>query len=334
MENDFFDLIKDGRIEGFSGTPKIIETVISRVFVFNEDNIVLKFYKRDNGWWNTAMNDLSRGASRRNFIRRDFEFNHFLNPKVYFALKTVVLNGKSVALVEPKNSDDELVIVMRKEDLSGVLTDVLYENKLVTEEYKSIGTSFAEIKLALPKHFLSDNRSSWYDQMRVRLSDLSNWLSGASDFPKVIADAGLSLLRESLEENKESFQLTGGDDFFPLIDCNSENLLYSDGKLRFIDAYPPKDDWRMGTFDVDIFRVAGDIYALAGKNAYDAYLKGVDEVAGEYRNKNLSDFYLLYGVMIMAPYLFMLSKKDTKYEDKAKKYLEFVEKLLGFNTSG
>ena len=116
------------------------------------------------------------------------------------------------------------------------------------------------------------------------------------------------------------------------IDGNSENLLYSNKELRFIDAYPPKDNWRIGTFEVDIFRTGSDIYALAGEKEYKAYLSGVKEVAGDKVNLKFENFYLLYAAMIMAPYFYMLSKKNSKYLPKAEKYLQFVKKLITLNS--
>ena len=99
MDNKIFSLINEGKIEGFSTSPKMIETVISRVFIFDKDNIVLKFYKRDNEWWNTDMKDLSKGLSRITFIRQDFGFNHFLNSKIYSNLKVAVVENNVVKLL-------------------------------------------------------------------------------------------------------------------------------------------------------------------------------------------------------------------------------------------
>lgn len=328
MDDQIFNLIKDGKIEGFSATPKMVETVISRVFIFDKDNIVLKFYKRDNKWWNTDMKDLSRGLSRINFIRQDFEFNHFLNSKIYFALKVAVVKGGIVKLVEPKINDDELVIVMHKADLSGTFTDVLYANNLTLEEYKNIGKSFAKIKLAIPKSFLPETSLNWYEELLERKKDLSSWMLNEKDFPAELANKSLALFDKILQENRTNFQTLTKENLFVCIDCNSENLLYLNNELKFIDIYQPKDNWRIGTFDVDIFKVASDIYALAGESAYGAYLEGVNEIASDYLDKNLSDFYLLYGVMIMAPYFCMLSKKDEKYKLKAEKYLEFAKKIV------
>ena len=328
MDNKIFSLINEGKIEGFSASPKMIETVISRVFIFDKDNVVLKFYKRDNEWWNTDMKDLSKGLSRINFIRQDFEFNHFLNSKIYSDLKVAVVENNIVKLLEPKSDDDELVIVMRKEDLSATFTDVLYANNLTLEEYKNIGKSFAKIKLAIPKSFLPETSLNWYEEMGERGKGLTSWMLNEKDFPDEVSNKSLALFDKILQDNKTNFQTITKENLFVCIDCNSENLLYSNDELRFIDAYPPKDNWRIGTFDIDIFRTASDIYALASENAYNAYLEGVNEIAGDYLDKNLKDFYLLYGAMIMAPYFFMLSKKDKKYQVKAEKYLTFVEKLV------
>ncbi len=329
MDYTIVDLIKEGKLEGFLGAPTMIETVISRVFIFDVDDIVLKIYKRDNNWWNTNIQDLSGGALRSRFIRHDFEFNHFLNPKIYLEIKALVCENGTAKLVDLKDADDELVIVMHKEDVSETLTEVLYEGKLKPEEYKDIGQSLAKIKLSLPKSFLPDNKSNWYEQMTARLEDLSGWILSEKDFPKELADKALAKFGKILEENQSRFQSITKNDLFPLIDCNPENLIYSHKELRFLDVYPPKDDWRIGTFEMDIFRVAGDVCALAGEDAYDAFMEGAVEIAAGNLDKSLSDFYLLYGAMITAPYFFMLSNKNEKYKVKAEKYLKFVEKIVG-----
>ncbi|MBI3632385.1 MAG: hypothetical protein HY225_02965 [Candidatus Vogelbacteria bacterium] len=328
MGNKIFVLINEGKIGGFTEKPKLIETVISRVFIFDKENIVLKFYKRDNDWWNSDMKDISKGPSRIQFIRNDFKFNHFLNPKTYFALKTAQIVNGSVKLAESKSDDDELVIVMHKEDIARTFTSVLIKNTLTLDEYKNIGRTLAKVKISIPKDFLPGNKSNWYEQMKIRLQDLAGWVSNEKDFPSEVANKALELLNNELEKNKNKFQKINRNDLFVLIDCNSENLIYSDGNLRFIDAYSPKDDWQIGAFDVDVFRTGSDIYALAEQNAFDAYLEGVNEVAGNYLDKSHSDFYLLYGATIMAPYFFMRSKKDKKYLPIAKKYLRFIMKLL------
>ena len=231
MDNKIFSLINEGKIEGFSTSPKMIETVISRVFIFDKDNIVLKFYKRDNEWWNTDMKDLSKGPSRINFIRQDFEFNHFLNSKIYSDLKVAVVENNVVKLLEPKSDDDELVIVIHKEDLSGTFTDVLYANNLTLDEFKNIGKSFAKIKLAIPKDFLPETSLNWYEEMIERGKGLTSWMLNEKDFQAEVSNKSLALFDKILLENKTNFQTLTKENLFVCIDCNSENLLYSNHEL-------------------------------------------------------------------------------------------------------
>ncbi|NTU66412.1 MAG: hypothetical protein HGB08_00645 [Candidatus Moranbacteria bacterium] len=324
MENTVFNLIKKGKIKGFSSSPRMIETVISRVFIFDEDDTVLKFYKKDNDWWNTEMRDISEGAPRISFIRDDFEFNKFLNPKIYISLKVPIISDGIVVLSEPKKDDDDLVIVMRKEDVSSVFTDVLWKGDLSSDEYREIGKSFAKIKLSIPRSFMPEEVPSWHEQARKRIEDVAGWVASEKDFPEKIAKKGMKILWNSIDSKKGHFDSIGKNDLFVSIDCNSENLIYSGKELRFMDAYSPKENWLTQTFDMDIFRVASDIYALSGKDAYESYLSGVKEIAGEHMHDEAHEFYLFYGAMIMGPYFFMLSHKDKRYLPMAEKYLKFI----------
>ncbi len=330
MNNQLSTLLQRGMVDGFSSTPTVIETVISRVFIFDTENRVLKFYKRDNEWWNTDMKDLSGGNSRIDFIRNDFEFNHFLNPTVYIDLKQAIAEDGKVKLVNPKSGDDELVIIMHKEDIQGTLTEVLYQNTLSVAEYRSMGEAFAKIKLALPEKFLPATEANWYELMCERVKDVKTWALSEKDFPKDLADKALAILSRELEENKNNFRLITKDSLFVSIDCNSENLIYTNHKLRFLDAYPPKDDWRISAFNVDIFRVGYDIYTFAGKESYDAFLEGVRTVAGDRLDRSTSHFYLLYAGLIVTPYFYMLdkSKKDQKYLVRAEKSISLLKELL------
>ncbi|MEK7649081.1 MAG: hypothetical protein AAB400_04200 [Patescibacteria group bacterium] len=328
MNTQIIELVQINGIEGLSGIPTMIETVVSRVFFFDTDDTVLKFYKRDNTWWNTEMQNISGGPSRINFIRGEFDFNHFLNPPTYIALKIAEVRNGKVFLQNPKDSDDELVIVMRKEDVSKTLTHVLAGTPLSEDEYMIIGRSFASIKLKLPRHFLPQTDKNWYELMIVRAQDLSEWVRSENNFPPELAGQGLALFEKMLHENKAHFETIQYDSLNVCIDCNSENVLYSNGELRFLDAYPPKEEWRIGTFDVDIYRMGSDIAAFAGNDAYKAYQDGVNEVARNHLDPELENFYLLYSALIMAPYLVMRSKNDQSFQLKAEEYTTYLRGLL------
>jgi aminoglycoside phosphotransferase family enzyme len=326
-----YSLIEEGKIRGFSTPPKCVTTVISRVYIFDAENTVLKIYKRDNEWWNKDMNDLSAGVPRIDFIRRDFAFNHFLDPGIYLELKTLSEENGEAVLVDAKPEDDELVVVMKKVDASQTMSKMLSEQSLSITDYENIGRDLANKKMALPKDFLPHVSENWYEQMVRRLEDLKGWVTSEPDFSPILTKKGLSTMQKILEANKEKFTLMKNEDLAVCIDCNTENLLFIDGKLAFIDAYPPKDEWRGGAFDHDIFRTGSDVYALGGKDAYDAYLTGVYSVAEHKLDKELHTFYLLYGAMIMGPYLYMLGKKDTKFLPAAEKYSKFIEEFLVTN---
>lgn len=324
---DLYKLVEGGKLEGFSGIPVHITTVISNVYVF--ENKVLKIYKRDNEWWNTSMQDLSKGQPRIDFITRDFKFNQKLNPAVYTALEVLVKEGDKAILRDPNDDDDELVVVMEKIDATQTMTKILSEQKLSLDEYEKVGRDFITKKLSLTKDFLpTELTGNWYVQLIGRFNDLEGWAYGEHDFPKEVADAGMTKLRSILENQKDKFSAMRAVDLAVCIDCNSENLLYLNGKLSFMDVYPPKNEWRSAAFEHDIFRLGADIYGFAGKEAYEAYLKGVYSIDEHMFDNDLHAFYLLYGAMITGPYLYMLAKKDDKYLRHASKYNEFIRTVL------
>lgn len=326
-----FRFLAEGRVDGFSSEPGMVETVISRVFLFEREQIVLKFYKRDNTWWNTKMRDLSHGKWRRKFIEDDFAFNHMLNPAVYTAVKTIVVEDDHLRLVDLSGDEDELVIVMRWIDTSQTLTQVLSKQELPVETYEEIGRSFAKTKLEIPRNFLPETEMSWYEHMQKRLDDLASWMQSVEAFPQNVGASGVEKLRVTLEEKKESFSKIDRGQLSVLIDCNSENLLFKDGALSYLDAYPPKREWLIGVFEADIFRVGADIFALAGKDAYEAYMHGVLEAAGDKIDQSTESFYLLYGALISAPYYFMLNAKSSTYLAQAHAAVAFIELLSAEN---
>ena len=317
-----------GRVEGFSSLPRVIETVVSRVYVFDQEERVLKFYKRDNVWWNSSMRDISSGRPRSSFIRQDFAFNQHLNPKIYLELKTAQLVGDRIKLVDPALEDDELVIVMKKQSLTGVLTDVLMKGTCTLDDYRAIGAAYPKAKLAIPRSFLPASDKNWYEHMQQRLIDLAEWCKSVPSFPADVRDRALSQLAAAVEEHKELFEILGPDRLHVLIDGHCENLMYENGVLMFMDAHPPKDSWMIGAFEVDIFRTGADIYALVGKEAYDAYITSAAQSAGAYLNMSLASLYLLYGALIMCPYFFMLREKNAVYTAPADAYLRFLQSLL------
>lgn len=321
-------LIASGKIHGFSSSPKCIETYISRVFIFHSDNCVLKVYKRDNAWWNAEMCDISKGASRINFIRQDFLFNQFLNPLAYRELKSACVVNDAVELIDPKETDDELVIVMGIEQVAHTFSNVLVNNQLSLEKLVHIGRAFAQKKQSIPAHFLPPLQMNWYEQLVVRLRDIRWCIRAVPDFPQDVGERGARLLEQTLEAQRDSLIKIQAHDLMVCIDCTSENLVYSNNTLRFLDAYCPKDNWRIGTFDLDVGRIASDIHAFCGAEACDAFLQGIHETVLDKLNTAWLPFYKLYGALIMGPYFFMLHQKDGQHLAHAQAYLRYVEQLI------
>lgn len=323
-----YELLEQGNVNGFSEAPQCIATVISRVYIFKKEQTVLKVYKRDNVWWNENMNDLSGGLTRSKFIRNDFEFNKILSPEIYRGLKTIKIEDGLIVLKDPEESDDELVIVMNTADVDATLTKVLANKILQSEEYELIGKEFGTKKLSLPQEFLPQLDENLYDHMTDRINDLEEWISSESLFSSDLKIQGLEQLRQNLNSQQYCFKNILAKDLSVCIDCNSENLLILDKHLTFIDAFPPKASWLPGPFNIDVFRTGADIYALAGEESFNAFLRGVESVAGEKLSLELQNFYLLYGALIMAPYLYMRSRENNEFLPLAEQYSNFIKDVL------
>lgn len=321
-------LIEQVGVAGFRSKPRTVETVISRVFVFDTEQTVLKLYKRDNAWWNAQMQDLSGGAARIQFIRDDFAFNQALNPRTYLALQVASVQGGSVVLHDALGADsDELVIRMRKEDADTTLGDLLLAGSISLPEFEEMGRNFCALKGALPRSFLPPVESSWGDQMKKRLVDLKSWINSAPSFPRDVSTRGLEILESLIADHLNLLESMSREQLSVLMDVHSENMLYSDRRILPIDCYPPTNEWRIGDADVDVFRLGSDIYALSGEEAFYAYMRGVQSHT-PVKHAELTPLYLLYGALIMGTYLSMLSDKDQKHAAKTEKYLEFIKTLL------
>lgn len=326
QHQSILQLLEKGKLEGVSSTSKKVTTFISNIFIFEKENIVLKIYKRDNEYWNTNFQDISSAESRINFIRSDFNLNHKLNPDVYIKLKSLEVKDNQVILSDAKT--DELAIVMNIIDTSKSLSRTLLDNNLTLDQYKDLGRQFIEHKNKLENEEVIDLGNNWYEQLQDRFINLRNWMyEGSPLFEKELSDKACDYLEKYIEDNKPDFQKITHKDLSVLIDCNSENLLYIDNKLHFIDTYAPKEEWRVGYFEHDIYRTASDVYGLAGKKEYESFMRGVSDTLDTSLSKH-NYFYLLYGSSIMAPYYYMLAKEDEKYLVFAEKYKKHFIELL------
>jgi aminoglycoside phosphotransferase family enzyme len=323
-QEKLFSLIESGKVEGFSSIPIKVETVISRVYIFEAEQKVIKLYKRDCTWWNENMSDISKGEKRISFITNDFAFNNFLNPIVYTAISKLTINEDFVEFSNIGDAD-ELAIIMKKEDFSLVLTEVLWESKIQKNEIFSLGKQFTTKKLATPASFLPINSKNWYEQMIDRLDDLNQWYESEDSFPVELGNRGLEYLSKITEIHKQEFSKLQTKDLAVLVDCNSENLIFRNGQLSFVDAFSPKDEWRSGLFDIDVYRIATDIFASSGKEFYQEFLRGVKSVNETTLHVGLEDYFIIYSALISAPYFYMLGKKNPKYIQIAEKYTTFLQ---------
>lgn len=83
--------------------------------------------------------------------------------------------------------------------------------------------------------------------------------------------------------------------------------------------------------EVDIYRVGAEVYALAGKGAYEEYRKGCNAALQNPINTKHEWFYVLYAAVIATPYYHMLVASGQAKQLQAQKWDLFLEQLLQQN---
>lgn len=318
------DAFKSGKIAGESTIPNHIVTAISNLFVF--ENKVYKIYKSDSQFFNENFNDLSKKSGRFLFTRKDFEWNNKLSPEIYTELKGIILKDGVVVLMEPTDDSEELVIVMNKVDMSEGLINRLIENRISIEDCYQIGFQLGERVMKVQKIF----PLSLYEDFISRYQDLNAWILSVKEIPSDKARKFLDFIKDFIEAHKNEFESSNGL-MGQCLDVHADNIVYADGKLLPIDTYSPKEDWLHGYKFINIYRVASDIYAFLGKEAFEQVLQGYEEATGEKLPREKDKFMIIYCELIVWPYQYMLSEKEPRRLDVAKKYEVFINQIFKEN---
>ena len=325
------DLIQKGNIAGFTHeVPETVVMSVSRVFIFRDAGKVLKVYRRDSEYWNKHFSDLSKGDSRSRFIHEDFAANRAVNPGIYGELVCADIAGGVVVLGPDDGGSDELVIVMHYMDTRYSFADRLFHQEISPDDAASIGEQFANIKKILAPAGKRPNLT-WYEFAREHVSDLKVWMDDLVYFlPAEVISELVQKLSRYIEDSKERFSLIRDDELVYTIDAHGENALWHDGKFELFDILLPMARWRWTPKEYDLFRVGADIFALAGKDAFDSYLRGAKKVYSGFDETD-RDFYLLYSGALMVCILSALVSSKPEKEPMRRKYdTWFRERLQDF----
>lgn len=321
---NMLEAFKEGRVAGESVIPDHIVSAISNLFVFG--NKVYKIYKNDNQFFNGNFNDLSNKSGRFLFTRKDFDWNNKLSPEIYTEIKGAVMRDDTVMFTDPTDDSEELVIVMNKIDMSDGLIKRLVENRISIEDCYQIGFQLGQRIMKVQQVF----PLSLYEDFISRYKDLTAWALEVKEIPAERVNEYLVFIKDFIEIHKDEFE-NSTNLMGQCLDIHADNAVYTSGKLLPIDTYSPKADWLHGYKFINIYRVASDIYAFLGKEAFEQVLRGYEEATGEKLPRDKDKFMIIYCELIVWPYQYMLSEKEPWRIDVAKKYGIFIDKIFKGN---
>ncbi len=319
-----------GNIEGIEENgmiPGHLETQISHLFLF--PTTVYKICKRDNEFFNEHFRDLADRRSRLDFYKSDFFENNYFSPDVYQKLCGVkVIDGKVNISNDIDNAED-VVMKMRRIDLKYNLSNLLHEKTLAQKDFQSMGYQQTR-EVALYPH-QPKTGEAYYDIFQRRLDDLRDWMYSAPEYiSKEKTDEIVQVLRHYVEKEKDVFFNFDKSQYVVSIDNHSDNIFYENGKIFFLDIYPPKEDWLIVPPWINIYRPATDILILMGEKYARSFIQGYKDYCGSLDEKH-ELFYFIYSAAIQGVSLYNLSKNnDIKKKDSELYKLfisESVEKL-------
>jgi len=318
---DILAAFKEGRFIGSKELPVHIETLTSHVFLSGE--AAYKVYKEDSTVFNENFSDLSDPAIRSDFIRTDFEWNHAANPATYIALKGAVIVDGQVIFVETGESA-HWVIVMNRFDSRNELLRHLSAGTLTSADFGNMGSELAR---SLTKVVRLRPDIDLYKSFVTHLVDLRAWIGELSgEIPVEEGAVYVDYLETFIETHRSD--ITSSADASMVVDGHMGNMLLTDGTLSMIDIFPPKEDWRYSHRDVNVYRLATDIYALSGEEAFRAFLQGFEIASNRKLNKELEPFFVTYAASIMVPYLYVLGAKSELHMRAADQYHRFLREYF------
>lgn len=318
--------MRKGRLAGQSVVPEYIETPISHVFLFTDE--VYKVYKEDSVFFNTNFRDISSVQSRLTFSESDFSWNHRLSPDIYLGLKglSIGASGQVVLIDKPFPATLTEVACVTKR----LRTEDLLYARLRTDtggdlDFYSLGRDFAQSENAFTDDESIPAKSPLED-MQSRIIDIDHWGSETMrDIDSFVWKKGMKYLEDSADGLLAS-ESSGLEYCF---DVHMFNAFIFENHLRLFDTSPPKQGWKFGASPINVYRLASDIYALVGVDAYHSFLRGYQKSSIRQPLRPEQEiFWLVYASMIMVPYLYMLARSDKEKHSAAEIYKEFLQEKL------
>lgn len=305
-------------VEGFSKPDREIETVISRLFFY--ENKVCKVYKH----MQSFIGDMTIARFRKEFYLEDFSWNNIVSPNVYLELVGVKKQGDKY--VKTEKDPEDYFILMEKVDSDANLIDLLSERKVSDKNL----TDIVEVLVPKLKELTTAKRSKidhissqgWPELLKQNYEDLRSWSYMAdAHIPREQTNEIVDVLSK-FSEHFEFIKNFNTDKLYSYVDGHAGNIFVVNDKITFMDIYPPKESWRVADMFYTINRPITDVAVLLGQDKADIMYAKLEELTGEFPAQ-LKLLYTIHDAQIMAAYFHMLHKHEL-----AEKYFKFVEENL------
>lgn len=317
----------NGNVEGLEEEgliPEHMETQISHLLLFSET--VYKICKRDNIFFNKNIRDLADSKTRMIFYELDFFMNNYFSPDVYLSLSGIFINDNKVLISDDFKDAEDIVIKMKRIDSNCNLSRLLHDKTLSVEDFQFLGYQQAK-KIDLYPH-QPKSEKTYYEIFQEKLEDLKKWMYLVPEyFSKNEADKIMNILRKYLEKERDSFENYEKNKYVVTLDNHSDNIFFKNKKIFFLDIYPPKKNWIIGTPWLNMYRLAADILIIAGEKYARALIHGYKDYYGFLDEKH-EKFYFMYNAAIQAVSLYNLSNNNLIKKRDSLVYRSFILKNI------
>jgi len=311
----FAEALARGLVPEFGMPDKTITTLLSTLCLFGEK--VIKVYKHEYFFFT----DLADFDSRKEFYFEDFFWNNLMAPEIYLSLRGVTHAGGAYTVVDPEDGED-FFIEMSKIDDSTILTKTLLRGLVSVDQIEHMTRTLVHklrlLTIERKEKLKSQFSQTLQDIQRRYIEDLRAWAILADPYVDTQeTDKILDLVTKAVEK-EEYFKSGSESKLSVVIDTNSDNLLFVEGKPSFIDIMPPKQDWKVTDEYFPISRLAMDAYVLGSTELGDA----VHRVYSTFRPAPPPMVRLIYDIetaLIQWPYRHMLDDHET-----AERYKQFL----------
>ncbi len=321
---NLIEIIESGKFNGLGKPDRVIETLISKLFFF--DDFVYKVYKYNKAFFGNFSDD----RFRHEFYHNDFTWNNTMAPDIYLKLG-YVKNDTDTVIETTHDSSEDYYILMRKIDDSQTLLKLIRKNSLqksdldlITREMFKRLEKLTEIK----RTDMEDLFDMTYVDLELQnMESTREWLYMASDFiSKTEIDSLVEKLKAFIQSNP-FFKNFDKNSYLACIDNHGGNILFAEGKVNFIDSMPPMRIWRIQSDAYSISRPATDFEVLLSKEYADVMFAEFEKVRHTKLDSKVRAYLQTAAALIQAPYLYIL-----KEPEDAQKFWNFAKnKILELN---